>query len=212
MCGRWQRADHRCSKEGDGPEAKPVEGASSRRGPAPVPVTQSQARVCDRINVGTTRRHKGGSPWSKLWSIGTRGPDSRVFAASHACFRIDNIDSSGGVPADGRHCPGGRRQRRFGCAKGPETLGKLGGQVAERLMAPVLKTGDPSRDPWVRIPPCPQMLTRNSIVRLSLSPCREIYPISYPRTGMSFTACSVDRQHRQLFEECRLSLPGRSVG
>src|SRR5215211_6393313 len=29
------------------------------------------------------------------------------------------------------------------------------GQVAERLNAPVLKTGGPSRVSWVRIPPCP---------------------------------------------------------
>ena len=152
VCGRWQRVDHRCSKDGDGPEAKPVEGVSSRRGPAPVPVARSQARVFDRINVRTIRRRKSDPPWSKLWSIGARGPDSFAFAA---CFRIDNIGGSGDVPAGGRYCPGKQRQRRFGCAKGPETLGKPGGQVAERLMAPVLKTGDPSRDPWVRIPPCP---------------------------------------------------------
>ena len=29
------------------------------------------------------------------------------------------------------------------------------GEVAERLIAPVLKTGDPSRGSWVRIPPSP---------------------------------------------------------
>ncbi len=29
------------------------------------------------------------------------------------------------------------------------------GEVAERLNAPVLKTGEPSRAPWVRIPPSP---------------------------------------------------------
>ena len=32
------------------------------------------------------------------------------------------------------------------------------GEVAERLMAPVLKTGDPSRGPRVRIPPSPNFL------------------------------------------------------
>ena len=32
------------------------------------------------------------------------------------------------------------------------------GQVAERLNAPVLKTGGPSRVSWVRIPPCPLSL------------------------------------------------------
>src|SRR5689334_8839373 len=35
------------------------------------------------------------------------------------------------------------------------------GQVAERLNAPVLKTGRPSRVSWVRIPPCPYELERD---------------------------------------------------
>src|SRR5690349_10780510 len=36
-----------------------------------------------------------------------------------------------------------------------EHLAVAAGQVAERLNAPVLKTGGPSRVSWVRIPPCP---------------------------------------------------------
>ena len=37
------------------------------------------------------------------------------------------------------------------------------GGVAERLNAPVLKTGGPSRVPWVRIPPPPPEL-RNTLL------------------------------------------------
>ena len=34
------------------------------------------------------------------------------------------------------------------------------GEVAERLNAPVLKTGVPSRGPWVRIPPSPPVIPK----------------------------------------------------
>jgi hypothetical protein len=47
------------------------------------------------------------------------------------------------------------------CWTGSSLFGRLrartvaAGEVAERLNAPVLKTGGPSRAPWVRIPPSP---------------------------------------------------------
>ena len=54
------------------------------------------------------------------------------------------------------------------------------GEVAERLNAPVLKTGVPSRGPWVRIPPSPPT------TRKALAGIRDSYFVSTSSSRFSF--------------------------
>ena len=53
--------------------------------------------------------------------------------------------------------PGSSRVRATvpGCLGTSKTVDESRGQAAEWLMALVLKTSEPARVPWVRIPPCP---------------------------------------------------------
>ena len=60
----------------------------------------------------------------------------------------------GGDSAAARGASARRKRAVVECALGP--LGFSGsGQVAERLKAPVSKTGMPVTVSWVQIPPCP---------------------------------------------------------
>ncbi len=63
-----------------------------------------------------------------------------------------------------------RSRRRAGGNLTPfnHSAGSTGaGEVAERLNAPVLKTGVPARGPWVRIPPSPPINQRVAVTRSS---------------------------------------------
>src|SRR5690606_1381061 len=56
---------------------------------------------------------------------------------------------------------GGRHARIRARIRLPYRVWRNNGQMAERLKAPVLKTGEGSNLPWVRIPLCPPKLLEN---------------------------------------------------
>src|SRR5690606_20549949 len=83
---------------------------------------------------------------------GASGPASRA-----ACRACDNVLT----PPTGGAAPGRRTRRRPGGVRRGRWASRVGsavGEMAEWFKAPVLKTGEGSNLPWVRIPLSPPIL------------------------------------------------------
>jgi hypothetical protein len=108
------------------------------------------------------------------------------------------------------------------CGSCARVLNFFSGRVAERLMAPVLKTGVPARVPGVRIPPLPPFLlqTAGSVTAEcpafdSLQACQYPSPSPYPPNtskGSMNQQCATLKFSTGICAELRLSGAHLSIG